>query len=726
MPGEQHILIVFANCHKDNGIFAKRLLVSHGPLTAKIRSTDMAIEAEQRIKLESMQIKGIRWMIWQSIDREDIESRLLSIKGQGSISDLTKFINSQSRATLIKLIEASPEIVSKTIDAAYEKYRYGLKPGFTLFWAKRNDKVSISKIVLENELKAYISTLSFDEDEKYKGLEFISIVQFGDTFEISLSYLQRFNYINSDGEFTYIYMMKECFVWVGIDRKFIAINNMPEVLMTSLKRFFSKLYQADITNIKITNSLLKKVFSSDNTKRITRHNPNPPENQLEKITIADPKLSEKMACIPSGYEEYDVTNTQYIEEIDSSTSGTLGVNCDKGKLYLSKSLTSSQFRAWSMRRIDQIIGFYENSTDVSLETISGLNMFSSENWDGVKQQAIPILNEIAFALVSCKLTKAGSYPLTKSPYEVNLALSNYFYERVSFVCDACEERVIPACDKCGSSTFNVLKKEPARISCMDCGQIQTGRFSFSCESGHTSYFESIDEVLELISRDSFTNKLFCTISKYFPNVIFDSKEFFTITMSGVTILRSPSYEKLKPSDIEEFSEITKRTLVNDIAKLETALNCLKEKCSNSTNEKCLRCQYDVLSKASEIKCILRLFEDFEGFTAQPHQGHEFGDVSMLVSLNGNNLTFLGVAKAGSTKVTKASKLGREIIQQVIDSFIDERAEITGVIYPGIIDDQLKQLLYHEAKVHNKRLTVMDHEFMINLIDYYICKHGLVL
>lgn len=36
---------------------------------------------------------------------------------------------------------------------------------------------------------------------------------------------------------------------------------------------------------KITNGLLKKVFSSDSTKRVTKHNSNPPENQLEKITV---------------------------------------------------------------------------------------------------------------------------------------------------------------------------------------------------------------------------------------------------------------------------------------------------------------------------------------------------------------------------------------------------------------------------------------------------------
>ena len=41
-----------------------------------------------------------------------------------------------------------------------------------------------------------------------------------------------------------------------------------------------------------------------------------------------------------GYEDYDITNTQYVEDIDENTTGTLGVNCNKGKMYLSKSLTS--------------------------------------------------------------------------------------------------------------------------------------------------------------------------------------------------------------------------------------------------------------------------------------------------------------------------------------------------------------------------------------------------
>lgn len=114
-------------------------------------------------------------------------------------------------------------------------------------------------------------------------------------------------------------------------------------------------------------------------------------DQLEKITLADPNLSEKMNCIPVGYEDYDVTNTQYVEEIDGNTTGTLGVNCSKGKMYLSKSLTSTQFRTWSTRRINDIIRYFQNSTDVTFETVTGFNMFTSSMWDGLKQSSIPIL-----------------------------------------------------------------------------------------------------------------------------------------------------------------------------------------------------------------------------------------------------------------------------------------------------------------------------------------------
>ena len=52
----------------------------------------MPIPEEQKIKLESMQIKGIRSMIWQNIEKENIESRLLQIKKQSYTNDLQKLV----------------------------------------------------------------------------------------------------------------------------------------------------------------------------------------------------------------------------------------------------------------------------------------------------------------------------------------------------------------------------------------------------------------------------------------------------------------------------------------------------------------------------------------------------------------------------------------------------------------------------------------------------------
>ena len=638
----------------------------------------MPIPEEQKIKLESMQIKGIRAMIWQNIEKDKIESRLLQIKKQNYTNDLQKLVNSQSRAVLIELIEISPEIYPQTIDAAYEKYRYGLKPGFTLFWAKRSNNIAFDKDSLEAKIKEFVTSQKYGEDDKYKNLEFVSIMEFGGIYEISLSYLQKFNYINEVGEFTYIYMMKECFVWVGIDKNFIAINNMPEVLMNALKRLFSKLYSADITNIKITSKLLEKVFPSEKAKRVTRHNANPPENQLEKITFADQNLGDKKDCIPDGYEDYDITNTQYVEDIDENTTGTLGVNCNKGKMYLSKSLTSSQFRAWSTRRIDNIISFFQNSSDVTLETISGFNMFSSSSWDGIKQSSIPILNEIALAIITCKKSNIDSYPVSFDLYKAYIELSNKFYEKVYCLCDSCEETSIPSCPDCGGTHFTITKKSPAKIVCNDCGKAQGGPFVFDCENGHTNTVADINDAISLIATDDFIEQLLATIKLYYPDIVFDHKEYFCLNNGSLTILRSPNYEKLKASDIQEFAPIVNRQLIHSPDMLQSSLKQLKEKCPHPTNDKCSQCRNRMISNINDVQCILKLFEDFEGYTPQPHQGHEFGDVSMLLTYNGRNLTFLGAAKSvnlHTPKITKASNTGREIIQQVIDAFNDNRAEI---------------------------------------------------
>jgi len=216
---------------------------------------------------------------------------------------------------------------------------------------------------------------------------------------------------------------------------------------------------------------------------------------------------------------------------------------------------------------------------------------------------------------------------------------------------------------------------------------------------------------------------------YYPDIKFSNNEFITISIAGVEIHHSPNYEKIKPSEISEFSTICERSLAKPVNELESIYKTLKEKCSYPTNDKCANCKSTVCKSVDDIGCILKLFETFEGFVPQPHQGHEFGDVSMLLKYQGRNMTFQGIAKSvpsGRTapKITKSSDLGREIIQQTLSAFHDDRVDIVGVIYPNLIDDQLKYFLYHYAKLSNRRLVILDRDFMLKLLDWYIEKKNL--
>ncbi len=542
-----------------------------------------------------------------------------------------------------------------------------------------------------------------------------------------MSYLQKFNYTNSDEELSYVYILKQCFVWVSISNHYIAINNMPDRFVNIIKLFFSKLYGAEITNLIITKKLLDKVFSNSNTRRISKQNSNPPENQLAKISVSDANLSDKMDYFPGGYENYDITGTQYNEEIDDHTTGTLSVNCNKGKLFLSKNLTSTQFRNWSIRRINDIIGYFQNLTDVSLSTVEELNMFTSPTWKDIKHSAIPLLNKIAYAIIGCKKLNLDSFQIDFDVFDICKSFDSYFIQVIETNCETCEENVIPSCCKCGKSIFNITKRETPKVICQYCGDIQQETFAFNCEKGHTNYFDNLNDVLRLFDKKDFCQKVFNTISLSYSDIKFSDNESFSITKNAITISDICSFESVNPSDISEFSPICNWNLKLDVAELEKLFSSINEKCTHPTNKKCAGCKYEKPKSGEKVGCLLKLFERFEGFTPQPHQGHEFGDISMIVTLNSHKYVLCGMAKSLGTdktsKITKSSAKGREIIQQVIDGFHDAKADIIAVIYPHLLDDNLKYLLCHEAKLNNKFFLLLDRDFMIKLLDKYLDENG---
>lgn len=89
-------------------------------------------------------------------------------------------------------------------------------------------------------------------------------------------------------------------------------------------------------------------------------------------------------------------------------------------------------------------------------------------------------------------------------------------------------------------------------------------FSFICFSNDWSKSEvaDINDAISLIATDDFTEQLLTTIKLYYPDIVFDNNEYFALNNGSLIILKSPNYEKLKASDIQDFAPIVNRELTH--------------------------------------------------------------------------------------------------------------------------------------------------------------------
>ena len=103
-----------------------------------------------KTKLELIRLEGIRSLIINKISKHELTNILkndLKIDSKDCFESLKKL----KRYQLIKIIEKSSKITSQDIENSYEQFRYGLKPGFTIFnFSKSNiDILNVESVTLE-------------------------------------------------------------------------------------------------------------------------------------------------------------------------------------------------------------------------------------------------------------------------------------------------------------------------------------------------------------------------------------------------------------------------------------------------------------------------------------------------------------------------------------------------------------------------------------------------
>ena len=650
-------------------------------------------------KLELVRIKGIVNLISKNIPNDKIVDLCKTELNMDykKINDLKKM----SKENLIKIIDKSGLELAKEIDVTYEQFRYGLKPSVTIFSFESKDDLFINEKMLEMNIKEKLDDVSYKENAKFKNIKLQNLEHMNeDPYERSFDYLYRYTYI-IEGEIPdSIYELKDCFVWLGVEKRFVAIQNCPQKKKKKLEIIFSSIVGKPLHNIRITTELIKKIFKG-RKKKSTLVKPNAKENEYNKIVVSGTDLSK--VDLYNDIEKDSRINNMFLDEvIDDDVISTLGINCNRGKIYLTKNLTATQFREWSINRITDIMNYINNNDNcINRDIFESKNILSSTNYTSKNKI---ILEDIFYGIFKCLKECKSSIELNIDALTIFNSLQNKFYYRLYGYCDKCESETLLYCYDCNS--YNLTKKRD-KIYCSDCeNEIE----KFCCDEGHYIGNVELSQTINIFPKLDFLNEINEILFGNFKIRIDGS---FIIQNNILMIQKLPDSGLIKCEDIEEFKEIVNINNLDYSSLIEQFKN-IKEKCKKSNNQNCAYCN------EKQSKCLMKMFNIFDGNRPSPHQGHEFGDVNFKITYkNGEQYNLVGIIKStpNSGVLNLSSSPSREMIQQILTMCSDKRAGIIAAICPARFDDQLKQNLNYLANVTHTKIIILDDIFMCKLLVY---------
>ena len=123
-----------------------------------------------RTKLELIRLEGIRYLITNKIPKNELDE-IIKEELKIESKDCFELLKKLNRYQLIKIIEYSNKINSDDIDSSYEQFRYGLKPGFTIFSFISSSTKIIDTKSATSFINERLNEIKYFEDSKFKNLK---------------------------------------------------------------------------------------------------------------------------------------------------------------------------------------------------------------------------------------------------------------------------------------------------------------------------------------------------------------------------------------------------------------------------------------------------------------------------------------------------------------------------------------------------------------------------
>ncbi len=492
--------------------------------------------------LQQIPVFALRKQLYLLLDQPGLVDRLRTrIRETTRIQSVnpTDTIRGLTRDKLILLIEACPEISPTQIDQLYEEYRYGQNPTLYIFLfnphrVKRPDRAEM-EAEIRREIEAWNAHI-VEDLPLVQTLQLESLLEFADQprlLEGSYWFLRRIDYIDAGQNPTSTYETLYGFFWLNLEAGYCVIHGREPSILHGLEIAIEHGAGLNLVSLIITTELKNSLpFLLEESLRSSRlHDPDPESSRFRWMTITDDTPYTK------GYRELEasypeVRDARYRVTIDEQRETSLTIRLDRGVISLAGKLSATQFRNWALISLGEIITKVQSlhtQPTLFIQTRGFRNVPELARYTAAQKDS---LLRITADILELKVKPGIGYRATGiSP----LALANRMqrlmkvYVYLSCPQDGCDQEGYFACEVCGWTDFQIVKREEGfALKCprhLRQPWSVTPPFQSGCLNGHPVNvdLDTLEDSLLLLPSEQLLKSISELIGRYIPTYDFDSK-----------------------------------------------------------------------------------------------------------------------------------------------------------------------------------------------------------
>ena len=497
-------------------------------------------ERDVRIRrLQQIPVFALRQAVTELIDGEELElsmmDRFVTVLNRRP-RNLRRAVQRLNRQQLTGLIDACPEIDGDQVRELFEEYRYGSNPSFYIYLFDTGLLGPGALRGFRERFEDGLEEFNVPLEEGLPRLRRLALNDLGalperpEIIEGNYRFQKRLDYIDEEQNVVSTYETLYGFFWLNAAEGYVIVHARMADVLKGLKRAIQSGAGIYLTPLVISKRLKNALpFLLRESLRSGRlHDPDPGPDRFRWLTITDD------APYAKGYQEWEerypeVRSARYRETVGDEKETSLTVRCDRGALSLAGKLRASQFRAWCLDRLGQIIIVLDKfQTDppayvrtLRLESVPEMTRFSAaqRRW---------VLELISALLTLQQSPGRGFQPLSDSPLDLAAVLGRSVRVQVPIECSEPEctgEEAYLACPACDSTVFTLERKGVTwQLACRKrrhwtCALPLAGE----CERGHPFTLDEDDlaEKMELLPSEDLIRTIADVVNGHLPGYRFD-------------------------------------------------------------------------------------------------------------------------------------------------------------------------------------------------------------